>query len=472
MASSLSRRTFVRAGAALAGAAVVRPDELFAFTPFVRRNVGNLDASNPIIASYKTAIANMQARPASDPLSWAYQAAIHGTVITPALTAWNTCAHGNYFFFSWHRMYLWYFERIVRRLSGDPTWALPFWDWENPSQRVLPSMFRTPSTANPLFVANRGPGWNAGSSSLGAGAVNTSFAMAEIPFNSFSSSLESPHGSIHVSIGGWMSSIATAAQDPIFWLHHGNVDRYWNLWLAQGGGRTMPLGSSAADVAWKNTQFTFFDEYGHEVKLTGCHVLRAQEQLDYVYECEPTQVRRYCRRIVVPPRWIKDIILRFPLDRVLLRPTPEPARYEVDIRQLRGRLQTIAADPDTDLTLELSDVVADRQPDVFWEVYVGLPADTRPSPESPHFVGTLALFGHGIRDDRHRHGEFEPAAFSYEIDTALIAGLRRSRTLDRLTVTFVAKGAEGTELKTEANATVTIGSAAIAIRRLEPGREE
>jgi len=33
------------------------------------------------------------------------------------------------FFFSWHRMYLYWFERIVRRMSGDDTWALPYWNW-------------------------------------------------------------------------------------------------------------------------------------------------------------------------------------------------------------------------------------------------------------------------------------------------------------------------------------------------------
>ena len=47
-------------------------------------------------------------------------------------------------------------------------------------------------------------------------------------------SLEIPHGTIHTTIGGSggsMSSISTAAHDPIFWLHHCNIDRYFYNWM-------------------------------------------------------------------------------------------------------------------------------------------------------------------------------------------------------------------------------------------------
>ncbi|MEO6332359.1 MAG: tyrosinase family protein [Gemmatimonadaceae bacterium] len=474
----LSRRNFVRTTAALAGASLLDSTSLLAApTPFVRRNIGNIDASNPIIDSYKTAVAAMQTLPHTDPTSWVYQAAIHGTTLTDNLPAWRTCTHGNYFFLSWHRMYLWFFERIVRAKSGDPNWALPYWDWENLSQRHLPPMFRTGGGV--LTIANRGAGWNDGTSFLGAGSVNTSFAMAETPFNSFSSSLESPHGAIHGSIGGWMGSVARAAQDPIFWLHHCNIDRYWNLWLAQGGGRTMPLGSSASDLAWKNTQFTFFDENGQQVQLTGCDILRAQDQLNYVYECEPVQVEKFCRFIFVPPEWVRDVLIRFPFDRRVVLPPrpprpplPDPLPIDIDIRGLRTQLRGIAADPATDLTLELTDVSADRQPDVFWEVYVGLPAGVQPVATSPHFVGTLALFGHGITGDRHVHGEFKPAQFSYKIDRAVMAALRRNPELGRLRVILVPRSAEGTAFTSEANATLTIGGAALSVRRLRQGRPQ
>lgn len=47
-------------------------------------------------------------------------------------------------------------------------------------------------------------------------------------------SLEIPHNTIHTSVGGSggsMSSVSTAAHDPIFWLHHCNIDRYFYNWM-------------------------------------------------------------------------------------------------------------------------------------------------------------------------------------------------------------------------------------------------
>ncbi|CZR60853.1 related to monophenol monooxygenase precursor (tyrosinase precursor) [Phialocephala subalpina] len=60
-------------------------------------------------------------------------------------------------------------------------------------------------------------------------------------FNNFSTtaysgtSLESVHNNVHVAIGanaGHMSLLAYAAYDPIFWLHHANVDRLYAIWQA------------------------------------------------------------------------------------------------------------------------------------------------------------------------------------------------------------------------------------------------
>ncbi|PQE14942.1 hypothetical protein CJF32_00002481 [Rutstroemia sp. NJR-2017a WRK4] len=48
-------------------------------------------------------------------------------------------------------------------------------------------------------------------------------------------SFESPHGSVHVAIGGQyghMSQLSYSAFDPIFWLHHANVDRLFAMWQA------------------------------------------------------------------------------------------------------------------------------------------------------------------------------------------------------------------------------------------------
>ena len=39
-------------------------------------------------------------------------------------------------------------------------------------------------------------------------------------------------------IGGLMGDPHTATRDPVFWLHHANIDRIWWLWT-QGGGAAL-----------------------------------------------------------------------------------------------------------------------------------------------------------------------------------------------------------------------------------------
>ena len=39
-----------------------------------------------------------------------------------------------------------------------------------------------------------------------------------------------PHGLGHVETGGFMASFFTAGLDPVFWMHHANVDRLWETY--------------------------------------------------------------------------------------------------------------------------------------------------------------------------------------------------------------------------------------------------
>jgi tyrosinase len=63
--------------------------------------------------------------------------------------------------------------------------------------------------------------------------------------NAFEPSFESaPHNLVHNLIGGVMSDMLSPT-DPIFWLHHANVDRLWVAWVSAGNGRKMPALGSA-----------------------------------------------------------------------------------------------------------------------------------------------------------------------------------------------------------------------------------
>ena len=457
---SYSRRRFLTTtAAAVAGASLFDVKELLAAPPYTRLDVGGLSATSSTLVSYGKAITAMKALPSSNPLSWAYQAAIHGTTLPGSFPAWNTCQHGTIYFWSWHRMYLYWFERIIRKMSGDPNFALPYWNYESASERQLPAPFRV--SGSPLFTPNRGAGWNTGAASLSASAVATSGFMPLIPYYSAQSSCEgTPHAAVHVSIGGWMGSVPTAAQDPIFYLHHSNIDRWWNLWLKQGGGRSDPLG----DTAWKTTKFLFFDENGAQKWMTGCDVLRAQDQLQYNYQGEGAQVNQYCLKLL--PWWLFEKLYVFELPPFKLPPGPDPGPIEINVRQQREKLLQAAKDPATDVTLELEGVEADKQPNVYWEVYAGLPKGVAPSPESAHYVGNIALFGHGIRDQQG-HGEHKPAEFSFKLDRALENALSRDAS-GALSLSFVARGAiiKG-ERGLRNEAAITVGKARLATQTLK-----
>ncbi len=75
-----------------------------------------------------------------------------------------------------------------------------------------------------------------------------------------------------------MTDPRCAALDPIFWLHHANIDRLWNNWLTLNG-RVNP-----ADTAWLTQTFTFADETGAQVSMSVEQVVDSANQLQYIYD--------------------------------------------------------------------------------------------------------------------------------------------------------------------------------------------
>jgi len=391
----------------------------------VRHNVYCLNPAGREIASYKKAVTVMKARAPTDPTSWAAQAAIHGTLTPLAGMITNQCKHGSRFFLSWHRIFLYYFEKIVRAAAGDPAFALPYWGYTPTGQRNLPVSFRSPaSAANPLFVAGRHAAINAGTP-LFPSVVDAGAALAELGFDAFFSPIleGTPHGAVHVAVGGWMGSVPTAAQDPIFWLHHCNIDRLWDVWIAGGGGRADPT-----DAPWLTTAFNFYDETGATVSLTGADVLNDARQLRYRYApdaCaqgeakgfDKLALRRHTRR-VPEPRMIaladslsRRAELAQPLElaqgpgAVTLGAAPAEVRLPLT-PDARRALESFLKDPKGGkrLAVSLEDVRVEGEAAVFYEIYVDLPAggaarDTVYT--SPHYLGNLDFFGEGALTRRY-----------------------------------------------------------------------
>ncbi len=256
---------------------------------YTRRNVWGPGGDwADAILWYARGVAAMKAQPLATPTSWRFYGAIHGFNIrrwtqleylsptdpmpTAALTKafWKQCQHGSWYFLPWHRGYLLAFEANVRaqvvKLGGPADWALPYWNYFKPDQAALPPAFATPDWPdgkgnNPLYVPARyGPNNDgnvyvalsqvnfqamgdphftgvASGGSVGFGGVDTGFSHGGRVHGGIETQ---PHDWVHGLVGGsnpknpellgLMSHPDTAGLDPIFWLHHANIDRLWQVW--------------------------------------------------------------------------------------------------------------------------------------------------------------------------------------------------------------------------------------------------
>lgn len=143
--------------------------------------------------------------------------------------------HGNDRLLPWHRVFLHLFEEALHQYHPDV--CVPYWDWTKEEEQefpdwlegVLPTV-QTPS--GPITVV-RSPGSGAQLNSI---ASMTPAAMAKTSYNAFTQPINGIHGSIHGWVGGTMSSPLTSPADPVFWLHHANLDRLWWVWWNSASG--------------------------------------------------------------------------------------------------------------------------------------------------------------------------------------------------------------------------------------------
>lgn len=203
-------------------------------------------------------------------------------------TYWDQCQHGSWYFLPWHRGYILAIENLLRaeivKLGGPADWAMPYWNYLLPGQNELPPAFNSPDWPdgrgdNPLYVVQRYGPYNDSKVYIpveGQGTVNESVALSQSRFTGrliggstgfggvetrFSHSRghhgmleQQPHDQVHVDVGGvdptdrsrnprtgMMGTPSTAGLDPIFWLHHANIDRLWETWLSLSPAHTNPV---------------------------------------------------------------------------------------------------------------------------------------------------------------------------------------------------------------------------------------
>lgn len=190
-------------------------------------------------------------------------------------------AHGAPGFLPWHRAYLLDLERELQAI--DPSVALHYWRFDRPSPNIFTRDYLGVSDAlgtvsfsatNPLqFWVTDGvqgitrrpffstsaapPGLRTEAQTIALGTTYPNFRVME----------GNPHGSAHTSFGGSISTIGTAARDPLFFLLHCNVDRLWAKWQQQNNrfnpavaasydSTPSPIGHNLPDTMWPWNQVT------------------------------------------------------------------------------------------------------------------------------------------------------------------------------------------------------------------------
>mmetsp|Transcript_48015 Transcript_48015/g.99405 ORF Transcript_48015/g.99405 Transcript_48015/m.99405 type:complete len:575 (+) Transcript_48015:62-1786(+) len=213
-----------------------------------------------------------------------------------------TRTHGPAEFLPWHRWFIWNFEKLLQQTTGKCMY-IPYWDWERDAEWESESDVMHPATfgswgattgngctANGItdyhVPFRRSPGVNNGptgcvtrnfidgfsftgeaqvlamianynqfSDTSGSGfGFDQNDPAPEGSTNSFRIEFENgPHMLVHGIIAGHMGT-NWSPSDPLFYLHHSNVDRIWTMWQDYWDHDTCPVNEYTApwhyDSVW------------------------------------------------------------------------------------------------------------------------------------------------------------------------------------------------------------------------------
>lgn len=483
--SNISRRSFV-------GAAATIPFSLwfekYGAAQAVKTRFSAYSAQGiAMLADYKTAVGKMMNQiPAGDPTSWIFQWYTHAVKTPPGKAAelntiypnpsanktlaqavWNTCqAHfaptavKETYFLPWHRMFVYFFERIIRKHSGNPNFTLPYWNYSaaGANHGKIPPEFR--ALASSLFKPNRNThALNPAFANVNAGQPIDQFSPGILSTSILSQCNYKPtgqtipgfnmgldqglHGNIHVYVGNGTNNMGTipwAAGDPVFWMHHCNIDRLWASW--NRAGRQNP--TALNDPGWWNKTFQFADENGQPITLA-IHDVNTIAQLGYKYDAyEPVPA--------CPPASLSAAVEKVHAAAGAVSLSGRPA--QATLAPSGAAAESVAArikklKPGHHVYLVLKDLKADAQPEAVYRVYLDMPPDTPEARRQSYYVGIIHFF------DAAGHGEHEGSStsedsgkfFSFDITRIAKALAAKGKLSSTPAVTIVPSGEPSAEAK-------------------------
>jgi len=277
---------------------------------YVRKNAHEDDVNMQILAE---ALDTMRKMNCADPISWYMQGAIHGapynsnefcdtvSYLKALNPAWHNCTHdydkldlnwdeARLHFYSWHKLYLDHFEEAVRYITGKPEFTLPYWEYDNANYQTLPPLLVDKSSS--LYESHRNAHMNSGGSihvdtfPCIPDFTNPVKAFEAKSFELFTIHLENiPHNKIHVylgqsptntqpdQIGGTDDSLGYmirmySPMDPVFWIHHANIDRLYEKRLIDEMGNELHNDGRPTKELFENRPWTYKFFKPGETELT------------------------------------------------------------------------------------------------------------------------------------------------------------------------------------------------------------
>ncbi|KAH7836475.1 hypothetical protein Vadar_019320 [Vaccinium darrowii] len=399
-------------------------------------------ASDEYVKKFERAVQLMRELPDDDPRSYTQQANIHcaycnGAYDQVGFPDLELDVHFSWLFFPFHRYYLYFFEKILGKLIDDPTFAIPFWAWDSPASMTMPALYGNPNSSlyNALRDAKHIP--ETGDviyldydktdptttvperisenltimyRQVVSGGTTAKLFMGS-PYRAGETddpgagSLENtPHTQVHLWCGDRtqpnvedMGNFYSAGRDPIFFGHHGNVDRMWSVWKTLGGKR-----KDFTDSDWLESSFLFYDENAQlvRVKVKDC---LDEKNLGYVYQnldipwlkSRPTpRVSKASRKIkkagVAMAADVPPAAQVFPtkLDRVVKAVVARP-------KKSRTRKQK----DDEEEVLLIEGIELDKESFVKFDVFINEDDETATRPGNSEFAGSFVNLPH-----KHKHG--------------------------------------------------------------------
>lgn len=497
---SLNRRDTIKlVSVALAGIAVPKAagaQDLIADKIPMRIPLDEFVKDGDLLNALRRGVRAMKRRAPSDPLSWFYQAAIHGVTENMVKIAavrdpnianvdqkkvWNQCPHfgqESANFLPWHRAYTHHFERILRAHTGEPRFSLPYWDYSRPENYRFPREFGISTldqpldgdTTNPLHHSERNiyftdwehwSGNNLPYSQLTPEAVDWTPAREATVFfgkterdglggavydtdTSTRGRLESfPHDPIHRLVGGLipqpplpnpddpanpieqpataggMAFPPTAGFDPIFCVHHSNLDRLWVEWSCMPG---KTWGDFPQQAWFDEKPWTFFDIKVENGVLMPVEVMRPRKQyfdhraLGIAFKSEdlgktplalpdpipapaPTPPQTLLLASVAASSRVSGILP----ERIAV--APAAAQLQLTIDRLKGAVPPTRPQR---ILMRVTNVNLDTVNATGFDVHLVASTNVKPKRSDPSFVGSIALFRHdghaGSGPSHHGHG--------------------------------------------------------------------